>query len=60
VEAGCLFVDDRWIVLEGARIERRSGRVATMADLVVGIAVTVTPRSDDAARALIVLIEDAG
>ena len=60
VEAGCLFVGERWFVLDGARVERRSGRAATPSDLVVGILVTVTPRSEDAARALAVLIEDAG
>ena len=60
VEAGCLLVGERWIVLEGARIERRSGGSATLGELVIGIAVTVTPRSDDPSRALVVLIEDAG
>lgn len=57
VEAGCLLVGERWIVLDGAQIQRRGGPAASPADLVVGTVVTVTPRSDDAARALVVLIE---
>jgi hypothetical protein len=57
---GCLLVGGRSILITGARIVRRSGAVAEVAELVPGSQVTVEPDPADPGRAHTVTIDDIG